>query len=141
MTAWETYKPVKSTRVSLEPKVTIRGGKFSFNAYLRTNVLKGYQFATLLYDKKAKKIGIQLKKEKDESTLKLSTTKSNSTFLNALPFFTQYGLDTSETKAYPVTIDKDMLIIDLNKAEAVNYSPRTTTKKEEADSAGEKPTE
>lgn len=130
---WEVYKPVKNNRISTEPKITIKDGKFSFNAFIRDNYLKGIDFITILMDKKANKVGLQLKEKKDENTIKLSRAKSgNNVLLNATPFFKMNNIDTSKTKSYDVEYNEKekIMVIDLKKAQEVKYSPRTANKKQ-----------
>ncbi|RKJ32376.1 hypothetical protein D7X33_39640 [Butyricicoccus sp. 1XD8-22] len=128
---WETYKPVRNTRASLEPKITIKNGKFSFNAFVRDNFIKDFSFITLLFDKKTNKVGMQLKEKEDDMTIKIAkASKGNTTFLNATPFFRIYGINDKETTSYSAEFDEKnkIITIDLNKAEKVNYSPRTQNK-------------
>lgn len=145
---WETFKPTGTrTRSATEPKVSIKNGKFSFNSKMRDDLLDiSQEFVTLMFDKKSNKIGIQQKKVKDETTLKLSNALSTkSVFLNALAFFQHHGIDTSVTKSYPATKEKDIIVIDLNKAEEVKYTPRagsasaTTTETKTEDKQESKP--
>lgn len=144
--SWNVFTPTSQSRgaSSTEPKVSIKNGKLSFNSKARTDHLDvkigakfKFNYATLMFNEKENKIGLVLKEREDETTFAITRTKTgNSAFLNALQFFKTYGKVTEATKKYAVTtetmttkennkdVKTEILVIDLNKPENVNYTPR-----------------
>lgn len=117
----------RAAGVSKHPRVTIqRQGMFSFNkpAY---SLMGEPEALELLYDRENERVAFRpVEAGRARSFPVRSQGSPSRTLMVAGRSFTKhYGLDTSQARRYPVTMEGDMLVLDLRGDSEDATGPRT----------------
>lgn len=103
------FEKFLETNSSFAAKVTIRQrtGQIGFNlGAINRFKIHEYKYAILYFDPSERVVGIQLVKEEEPGSIRISNKKSN-TFVTAKNFFDKYGVDYSQSHRHDLEQDAE----------------------------------
>lgn len=103
---WETYER-KRWRNPSEPAVTLTAnGRISLNVAIINEYIGDNKYATLLFDKEKKLVGIKFTKYADSTTYPIFINKAKSSgAINAMGFLKNYEITPPITSNYRASYD------------------------------------
>lgn len=104
---WETFKRAR-WRSPSEPSITVTSsGRVTLNVAIINGFLEDNKFATLMFDREKRLVGIRLSKTADSTTYPIFVNKpKSSAAINCYAFLKNYDIIPSITTNYKAGYDK-----------------------------------